>query len=177
MNMLILLVAGIGISLVHFYLVWRNHHVGRYSISEYAIVDQKSQRIYLWAHLVCDVLFMFFAYRFFWVSQQLKLPFVLLVLSAILDGAQALLPSRGRTEKVHFVVAYVSWFSFLCAGLSALFLITVQQPYSFIAWTSLLVAVGLFAYMHYSRHKLYPYQLAAVPFFVIALAFVVLGSS
>lgn len=106
-----------------------------------------------------------------YVSHYLNIVFV------ALDCVQAALPSRGKTEKIHFTAAYISWLSYLLAGIIPLFKLQIAQPFSALAILLLMPILGMFIYMHFNRSKLYPYQLSIVPLFVIYMFFVVLGAS
>jgi len=103
-----LVVAGLLISAVHAYLVWKNFDGVRYSISEHAIANKRSYLLYIGSHVVADVLFVVYAYNFFYESQGQYTLYVLTLVFIALDFLQAVLPSRGRVETVHFVSAYMS---------------------------------------------------------------------
>lgn len=177
MQYVYLLVAGIVVSLVHAYLVWRYRDTRKRSISEYVILDKRSHLVYFVAHVICEVFVLLYAYQFFIVNQNFQAPFYLLVVFSVLDFVQAILPSRKRTKKIHILAAYVSWVSYLLAGLVALLGLTVQQPYSLVSWILFVVVVGMFIYMHINRSKLYPYQLLMVPLYVVCMLMVTMGAS
>lgn len=172
-----LLTAGILVSLVHAWLVWHHRANRRYSISEHAILDERSHILYLVTHIICEVLVLLYAWSFFVVEQDFVVPFYLFVIFAGLDFIQALLPSRGRTEQAHFVAAYISWVCYLAAGLVALLWLPVSAPYSWIAGLLFVPVVGMFAYMHVNRSKLYPYQLLMVPLFAVSMLLITIGAS
>lgn len=176
MTYVYLLIAGTVVSMAHFYLVWRHRDNRRYSISEHAMLDRQSRVIYFVAHLVCAIFFLLFSYQFFIVEQELRLPHYLNISFVIFDIVQAALPSRGKTEKMHFMSAYISWISYLLSGLLALAFLQVTHPFKAIAFALLVPILGMFIYMHINRTKLYPYQLLIVPLFVVYLLMVVLGS-
>jgi hypothetical protein len=171
-----LLSAGIFISLVHIYLVWVHRANRKYSLSEHAIIDKKSQLLYLVAHIICDVLFLLYSYQFFVIEQRLLLPHYLNISFVLFDFIQAALPSRSKTEKIHFAAAYISWLSYLLAGIVALFVLNIAEPYKTIAILLLVPILSMFAYMHYNRSKLYPYQVLIVPLFVIYMLLVTIGT-
>jgi hypothetical protein len=174
---LYLIFAGILISSVHFYLVWHHRNNRRYSISEHAILTRQSQLLYFVSHVVCDIFFMLFSYQFFIKEHHLLLPFYLNVVFAVLDFIQAFIPSRNKTEKIHFAAAYISWVCFLLAGIVTLFLIQISEPYKIISEIILVPILGMFFYMHINRSKLYPYQLSIVPLFVIYMLFITIGAA
>jgi hypothetical protein len=80
------------------------------------MLSKSSHSIYFLAHVLCEIFFVLFSYQFFVREHHFWLPFYLNVTFAALDFVQAALPSRGRTEKVHFTAAYVSGSWFLLAG-------------------------------------------------------------
>jgi 4-amino-4-deoxy-L-arabinose transferase-like glycosyltransferase len=176
MKYLYLLSSGILISFVHFYLVWHHRNNRKYSLSEHAIIDRKSHLLYFTAHLITELLFLEFSYQFFIAEHHFYTPFYLNIGFAVLDFVQAALPSRGKTEEIHFAAAYVSWLCYLCAGLLALAKLQVSQPYMIIALLLLVPILGMFLYMHINRSKLYPYQLMIVPLFVIYMLVVTIGA-
>lgn len=177
MKYVYLIVAGILVSLVHAYLVWHHRANRKYSLSEHAIIDRKSYILYFATHVVCDVLVLLYAYQFFIAEQNAATPFYLLVAFAILDFTQALLPSRGKTEKIHFMAAYVSWVCYLSAGIVALIQLQISTPYLLVALTLLVPILGMFAYMHFNRSKLYPYQLLIVPIYAFSMLLITIGAS
>ncbi len=164
-------------SFVHLYLVWHHRDNRRYSLSEHAILTRNSYLIYFTAHIICEVFFLLFSYQFFLVEHSLLLPFYLNVGFIFFDFIQALLPSRGKTEKIHFVAAYLSWLSYLTAGIIALLKIDVSQPYAAVATLLLIPILGMFFYMHINQSKLYPYQLTIVPIFVVYMLLVTIGAN
>ena len=176
MNILYLLIAGTVASLTHAYLVWHHRANRRYSISEHAILDKKSHSLYLAAHIICEVFVILYAYQFFFIDLHLMTPFYLLVVFAILDFVQALVPSRGKTERLHFAAAYVSWFSYILAGLIALIQVPMSAPYAKLAGLLFLPILGMFIYMHINRSKLYPYQLLMVPLYTIMMLVITIGA-
>lgn len=141
------------------------------------MLTKRSHSLYFTAHLICDALFFMFSYQFFIVEHNLLLPFYLNISFVLLDFVQAALPSRGRTEKIHFAAAYVSWCCYLLAGIFALVMLHVSQPYMAVALLLLVPILGMFIYMHINRSKLYPYQLMIVPLFVVYMLLVTMGSS
>jgi hypothetical protein len=172
-----LLTAGLLVSSVHFFLVWPNRHNGKRSLSEHAIFTKKSRLVYFITHVITEILFLKFSYQFFINEHSLYIPHYLNIGFAVLDFVQAAVPSRNRTEKIHWVAAYFSWLSYLSSGVIALFLLDVSQPYAVLAGLLLIPILGMFTYMHVNRSKLYPYQLSIVPLFVIYVLLVVLGSN
>lgn len=172
-----LIVAGLLASAVHFYVVWRHSDDRRYSISEHAMLSRSSHLIYFTAHVLCEIFFLLFSYQFFVREHQYWLPFYLNSAFAVLDFAQAALPSRGKTETIHFAAAYVSWCCYLLAGLLAIFKLPIAQPYLTLAILLIIPVFGMFFSMHINRSKLYPYQLAMVPLFVIYVLLITIGAS
>ncbi len=177
MKYVYLILAGLLASGVHFYVVWKHRGNRRYSISEHAMLSKKSHTIYFVAHVLCDIFFLLFSFQFFVREHQYYLPFYLNVAFAVLDFVQAALPSRGRTEKIHFAAAYISWCCYLLSGLLAMFALQIAQPYLTLAILFIVPVVGMFIYMHFNRSKLYPYQLAMVPLFVMYMLLVTVGAS
>jgi hypothetical protein len=176
LNYAYLLLAGIPVSAVHFYLVWHHSEDRRYSISEHAVLTHKSHLLYFAAHLNCEIFYTLFSYQLFIVSHHAPFLFYLNLAFAVLDFVQAALPSRGNTEKIHIATAYVSWCSYLLAGVLAFFSLHVEYPYRIAAMFLLVPILGMFFYMHINHRKLYPYQLAVVPLFVIYMLLVSLGA-
>lgn len=177
MKYVYLLLAGLLASGVNSYVVWRHSDDRRYSVSEHAMLSRKSHLIYFVAHLLCEILFLLFSYQFFIREHNFWLPFYLNVAFAVLDFVQAALPSRGKTEKIHFAAAYISWCCYLVAGLLAIFKLHVNQPYLTLAILLIIPVLVMFIYMHINRTKLYPYQLAVVPLFVVYMLSITIGAS
>jgi Flp pilus assembly protein TadB len=175
-NYIYLLLAAAPVCFVHFYIVWRHRDNRRYSISEHAVLARSSSRLYLLAHINCDVFYLLFSYNFFLVDHHLAVVFWLNVAFAVLDFVQAVLPSKGKTEKAHFAAAYISWCCYLLAGIVALYMLHVSAAAGIIAVALLVPILGMFFYMHINRAKLYPYQLAIVPLFVVYMLVVMLGA-
>lgn len=173
----LLLLSGFVVSLTHVFLVWKNRGGARYSISEHAIADRNSYLIYLSAHIVTDILFLFYAYEFFYIAQDQGWLFGLTIVFIALDALQAVLPSRGRTESLHFVSAYTSWFLYQLVGVLSLLLLDIAQPYMMTASIVLLIVLTMFGYMHVRREKLWPLQLLMVPLYFVFLILVVIGST
>jgi len=176
MTYVYLLIAGIEVSAVHFFLVWYHRANRRYSISEHAVLTRNSHLLYFVSHLVCEIFFLLYSYTFFIVEHDLHIAFYLNVTFAALDFIQAALPSRGKTEKVHFAAAYVSWCCYLLAGILALITLHIAEPYAAISVAILLPVLGMFLYMHINRSKLYPYQLAMVPLFVMYMLIITISA-
>lgn len=177
MKYLYLLSGGLLVSAVHILIVWHHRYNRRYSLSEHAILTKKSHLVYFATHLVTEVLYLAFSYQFFIVEHQLYLPHYLNIVFAVLDFVQAVLPSRGKTEKIHFTAAYISWLCYLSSGIIAIIKLQVAQPYLTLAYLLLVPIVGMFVYMHINRSKLYPYQLMIVPLFVVYMLMIVIGTS
>lgn len=172
-----LLFAGGLVSFVHAFLVWQHRDNRKYSLSEYAIITNKSHLLYLITHLVTEIFFLLFSYQFFVVEHSLYLAHYLNISFVVFDLIQAILPSRGKTEKIHFAAAYVSWLCYLGAGLVAIAMLQIAQPFKALALALLVPILGMFIYMHINRSKLYPYQLSIVPLFVLYMLLVVIGAS
>lgn len=128
-------------------------------------------------HVVCELFVTLYAYQFFAVEQDLTSAFYLLVVFAALDFVQAALPSGGKTEKIHFAGAYISWACYLLAGTVALTHLQIAEPYRMIAAIFFVPILGMFIYMHINRSKLYPYQLLMVPLYTVAMLFITIGAS
>lgn len=171
-----LILAGLIATLTHFYVVWRHRNDRRYSVSEHAMLSRRTHLIYFVAHVLCEVFFLAYAYLFLLVEHSLYIAFYLAIAFAVLDFVQAVLPSRGRTENIHFAAAYISWCCYLLVGLVALWSLYIIQPYKLIAILFLIPTLGMFIYMHINRSKLYPYQLAMVPLYVIFMLLLTIGA-
>lgn len=171
-----LLAAGVPVSIVHFYLVWHHRADRRYSISEHAILTRSSSLLYLVAHINCEIFYVLFSYQLFVIDHGVLFLFWLNIVFAVLDLVQAILPSRGKTEKLHISAAYISWCCYLLAGILALFALNVGGTYRAAAVALLIPILGMFVYMHINRSILYPYQLAVVPMFVVYMLLVTAGA-
>ena len=141
------------------------------------IKNISTQRLYIATHVISEVFFVIFSYVFFILEHNLVYIFYINLSFAIIDFFQATLPSRGKTEIVHLVTAYVSWCCYLTGGILALIAIDIAEPYKLIATLLLIPILGMFIYMHINRSKLYPYQLLIVPLFVLYMLLIVIGSS
>lgn len=172
----LLILSGAVVSVVHAYLVWKNKDGVRYSISEHAIANKKSYLAFIAAHILTDLLFLAFAYLFFYEIHGQGLLFGLSAVFITLDAIQSVLPSRGRTEDIHFAVAYTSWFLYQLTGVLAWLWLDIVEPYRIAAALVLLLVISMFAYMHIRREKLWPLQLLMVPLYFVYLLIVVAGS-
>lgn len=177
MTLISLLTAGLIISLAHFYIVFSQGEHKKFSISENAIATNKNRLIYAVAHFTCDTLFLFYSYRFYLKEQDLLIPFLLNMNFIVLDSLQVILPSEGKTAKPHYVTAYISWISYLLSGVIALFLLPLSSGYKIILLIFLIPALAMFLYLHINSKKLYPFQLAIVPLFVLYLITITIGAS
>ena len=174
-----LLTAGILVSSVHSYLVWRNRKNIKYTLSDNAVIDIKGYLIYLFTHVIIEILFLLYSYQFFIVEHNLVLPFIINIAFVVLDFVQAVLPSRGKTENIHILSAYVSWLCFLLSGTIALFALNISEPYKLFSVLLLIPIVCMFLYMHKlhnSHRNVYIYQLIVVPMYVIYLLMVTVGA-
>ena len=123
-----------------------------------------------------EILFLWYSYRFFVLENDVLLPFYLNILFAVLDAVQSIFPSRGRTEMLHFGAAYVSWVTYLASGLIAYRLLALQPWAEALALVVMAPILAMFIYMHVNRTKLYPYQLAMVPLFVVYMTVLTIGT-
>ena len=163
-------------SLAHFYLVWTHRGKGLLSVSEHAIADKNSHRIYFASHVVCEAFILMFSYNFYVVEHNVLIPHYLNICFIVFDFVQAALPSTGNTEKIHLRAAYVSWASYITSGTIAFFLLDIVQPFKLASLIFLIPSLCMLVYLNFDKHKKYIYQLAIVPLFVIYLLLVVLGS-
>jgi len=176
MEIVYLLIAGIPVSIVHAYLVWKHSDNRKYSVSEHAIIDRQSHLLYIATHTLTVIFYLLYSYQFFIVKHDLLLPHVLNCIFATLDLVQAIVPSRGKTEKIHIAAAYTSWLCYVISGVIALMNLTIVEPYKLLAIVTMIPVVAMFLYMHINRSKLYPYQLLMVPLYVLVLVFITLGA-
>lgn len=176
MEVAYLLIAGIPVSIVHAYLVWKHSDNRKYSVSEHAIIDRHSHLLYVATHVLTVIFYLLYSYQFFIVKHGMLLPHILNCIFAVLDLTQAVIPSRGRTEKAHIAAAYTSWLCYVASGIIALASLVVAEPYKTLAILTMIPVVGMFLYMHVKRSKLYPYQLMMVPLYVLVLLFITLGA-
>ena len=177
MKYIYLIIAGLLATGAHFYVVWRHSDDRRQSVSEHAMLSKKTHLIYFVSHVLCEIFFLLFSYQFFVREHNFWLPFYLNTGFALLDFVQAVFPSRGRTEKLHMVSAYLGWVCYLLAGLIALLYLSIAQPYLAVSVILIVPILGMFVYMHFNRSKLYPYQLAIVPLFLIYMLVITIGAS
>ncbi len=140
------------------------------------MLTRSSHALYFATHVMCEVFYTLFSYQLFIVSHHLPQLFYLNIAFAVLDFVQAALPSRGKTEKIHIAAAYTSWCCYLFAGIAALFALHVAGLYRIACLLLLVPILGMFFYMHVNRSKLYPYQLAIVPLFVMYMLLVSIGA-
>lgn len=176
MEILYLIIAGVPVSIVHVYLVWRHSDNRKYSVSEHAVIDRQSHLLYIATHIVTVIFYLLYSYQFFIAKHDLLLPHVLNCIFALLDLVQAIVPSRGKTEKAHIAAAYTSWVCYVISGILALMSLTIAAPYKTLAIVTMIPVVAMFLYMHVNRSKLYPYQLMMVPLYVLVLLFITLGA-
>lgn len=176
MEIVYLLIAGVPVSIAHAYLVWKHSDNRKYSVSEHAIIDRQSHTLYIATHVLTIIFYLLYSYQFFIVKHDLLLPHILNCIFAALDLVQAIIPSRGKTEKVHIAAAYTSWVCYVISGVVALASLTIAEPYKVFAILTMVPVIGMFVYMHINRSKLYPYQLMMVPLYVLVLLFITLGA-
>jgi len=118
------------VSVVHAFIVWLHRNEHKNTLSEHAVITRRTHVLYFLTHLYTEATYLAFSHQFFVVEHGLYLAHYLNIVFAALDFIQALLPSRGKTEKIHFAAAYTSWVCFLAAGVLALFSLQVHYPYS-----------------------------------------------
>lgn len=176
MEIIYLLIAGIPVSIVHAYLVWKHTDNRKYSVSQHAVIDRRSHVLYIATHVLTVIFYLLYSYQFFIVKHDLLLPHVLNCIFAALDLVQAIVPSRGKTEKLHIAAAYTSWVCYVVSGIVALMSLAIAAPYKMLAIITMIPVVAMFLYMHVNRSKLYPYQLMMVPLYVLVLLFITLGA-
>lgn len=176
MKYVYLLSGGIAVSVVHVLIVWHHQDNRKYSISEHAIITRKTHILYFATHVFTEITYIMFSYQFFVVEQRLHVIHYLNIIFVVLDFMQAALPSRGKTEKIHYTVAYISWVTYLLAGILAFVRLDISSPFNILAALVLAPALGMFLYMHINRSKLYPYQLAIVPLFALYMLLAVIGA-
>lgn len=132
--------------------------------------------MYFIVHILCEVFALLYAYTFLALGHNLTFATYFFVLFAVFDFIQAVLPSKGKTESIHFAAAYISWFAYQIAGVIMLFGLGLSRGYQVMAATALAPVIAMFFYMHINRSKLYPYQLLMVPLFVLSVVLMTLGA-
>lgn len=173
---ILFVIAAFLINAVHGYLLWSQRGERKYSISEHAIKNRQTYLLYILGHLVTGILVVFFAYLFFVRKLAYNPPFYLCISFMFFEVVQAVLPSRGIYEKPHILAAWLMWLSFLSVGIVSLLRLSVEQPYRAVATILYVPLLTMFAYVHYSRKKLYLFQMLMILTFDLAMMLIIVGT-
>lgn len=168
-----LLLSGVFITIAHSLLLVRHRANRKWTISEHAVVTQRSLLLYRLSHLITGLLFLCFAWLYFIGEVAMPAFFALSIWIVIFEYLQALLPARGTTNKAHTMCALVMWGSFISLGALCIVLLPaepVQRVMAALVYVALLSNL-LFASRH--RERLYISQVGMVILFYAAMTIMV----
>jgi|GEM_PF-3373991 len=111
---------------MHFYLLYRQRHNRKSTISYHAAKSRRTHTWYIAGHIVASTTFYVFARRFFISTPQSEILMTIAAIGWIADIIQAIIPAKGKAEKYHEIFAYVMAVSVILMGLLAAF--TIPQP-------------------------------------------------
>lgn len=104
--MLYLLVSFALINSVHVYLLISQRHKRGLTISEHAAKDLPTHMLYIFAHGLGGLVFLGFAWNFFYVHQHSPLLLLVTIVGVLNEWLQALVPARRRYVRYHEFLAY-----------------------------------------------------------------------
>jgi len=149
----------LSIHAVHGYLLFKQRSNRKWSISVHAVENKQSFRLYILGHVLGGVFFLIFAYRYYYLSQNLKQIFYIAVVAAVFEFIQAFIPAKGKTNALHSATAYIMWVSYILVSLVSYFALPMSDLKKVLAAPLLLVLVVLFIYVHFNLKRLYFYQM------------------
>ncbi len=166
---LALLLSALFINGVHGWLLYYHRDSRKWSISEHAVLNKKSYFLYVLGHLLGGALWLVFAKIYFVDTVHLDWLFVLSIWVVGFEYLQALLPAKGKTNKLHTIAALIMWGSFIIAGLMCIAYLPVGifQKYLASGLYACLLSVLIYASSH--RQKIYKYQLIMVLLFYMSI--------
>jgi len=119
MYMLPLLVSALSVNLLHGYLLFSQRFERKETISEHAAKHRQTHMLYIIGHTIGAVGFSLFAKQFFYEKHHARLLMVFVIIGAIAEIIQAILPARGKYKKTHELFAYTMAFMVVVVGLLA----------------------------------------------------------
>ncbi len=162
---LALLLSAFFINGVHGWLLYYHRGNRKWSISEHAALDKKSYFLYVLGHLLGGAFWLVFAKVYFVDTVHLDWLFALSIWVVGFEYLQALLPAKGKTNKLHTIAALIMWGSFITAGLLCIAFLPagIYQKYLASVLYACLFSVLIYASSH--RQKIYKYQMTMVILF------------
>lgn len=164
-----LLLSALFINGVHGWLLYSHRNNRKWSISEHAVLDKKSYFLYVLGHLLGGAFWLVFAKIYFVDTVHLDWLFALSIWVVGFEYLQALLPAKGKTNKLHTIAALIMWGSFISAGLLciALLPVVIFQKYLASALYACLLSVLIYASSH--RQQIYKCQMIMVLLFYVSI--------
>jgi hypothetical protein len=172
---LYLLLAGLIINGLHVYLVWSQREDRKWSISVHAAKNNKTHLLYITGHIIGGFIFLVFAYSLFVEMYDVVWFFYWSCFTYIFEVLQALLPARGKTDKLHTITAYIMWLSFVSMGIVAIFYLPLTIVVRTISVGVLFIILAQLIYVHFNRNKLYIYQIYMVVLFYSIMLLIYYG--
>jgi hypothetical protein len=162
---LALLLSVLFINGVHGWLLYYHRGNRKWSISEHAVLDKKSYFFYVLGHLLGGAFWLVFAKIYFVDTVHLDWLFALSIWVVGFEYLQALLPAKGKINKLHTIAALIMWGSFIAAGLLCIAFLPagIYQKYLASVLYACLFSVLIYASSH--RQKIYKYQMTMVILF------------
>lgn len=175
MNYILPLVfSGAFISCVHGYLLISYRNNKRFSISEHAVLSRNAYVIFVIGHVICGGSFLVFAYRYYMNVIQISGLFYLSILIVIFEMLQAIIPAKGKTNRLHIIAALIMWPLFLTLGILTIIFAPAALIQKIIAMAFYTAILFELRSSHKNLNRLYKYQMTMVVLFYLAMIVVVL---
>lgn len=175
-TLLMLLVSFFAANSMHFYLLYRQRHDRKPTISHHAAKSTRTYFSYIAGHVVASTTFYIFALGFFVNTPQAEILITVATIGWVTDIIQALIPAKGRVEKYHEIAACIMAVSVIVIGVLAAFTIP-QLPIASVI--SKLLAVCLALSIPVSRiidfKYFYRIQMISLLIFYIEMFAIILG--
>ncbi len=169
-----LIFSGIIINLVHGYLLVAYKNQKKFSISEHAVLDRKARSIYIIGHIVCGALCLMFAKIYYVNTIEVPSLFYLSIFTVIFEYLQAILPAKGKTNRLHIIAALIMWASFISLGLLTIIFAPAALIQKLIAMTFYAAILFELRNSYKNLNRLYKYQMTMVVLFYLAMIVVVI---
>ena len=140
-------------NLTHGYLLYSHKGTGQPTLSERAVQSNTSLGLFVTAHIIAGLAFASFAYQFFWLRERSVFLLSLALLGIIAEWLQAVMPAKGRYERLHFALAFTMSIFMVALGITAILSITLPTQARL-----LLIAIEVIILAGYPLVKILPYK-------------------
>lgn len=163
---------------MHFYLLYRQRHNRKSTISYHAAKTRRTHNWYIAGHIVASTTFYIFARRFFISTPHSEILIALAAIGWISDIVQAIIPAKGKAEKYHEIFAYLMAMSVILIGMLAAFSIPQPQITELVSRTlALCLALSIPISLIIERKYFYRVQMISLLVFYVEMFVIVLGKT